>query len=288
MDYIDFLTRLFKKTGGKYFHLILDTIASKVFMSDGTTVESSIESTRTQTAIAIYAANTAQNTANSAYDKAQIAQETADLKLDKSIAASELAGNGMIAKNGKLNIDNNVIRVQFNTRDIIEESGEWEAPVTGTYRITVIGGGNGGNFRTDTNQAWAGLGCGPIIKYKSYTKGQKINVTIGAAGLGYKHLSSAGNEDIINGGKTIFDDIECSTSDGKQCITGDKYMQFNSSGTLVIAVCMGGGMGGGSNKNASNYGAGGGVYYLKDGSINTATNGYQGCVIIEYFDPEKA
>lgn len=105
MDYTDFLTRLFKKTGGKYFHLILDTIASKVKMADGTTVEDTLTATKNQANVATYAAGAAQQTADNAYTAAQAAQEIAHTKLDKLGAAQQLAGDGLNSDENKLNVE---------------------------------------------------------------------------------------------------------------------------------------------------------------------------------------
>lgn len=124
MDYTDFLTRLFKKTGGKYYHLILDTIASRVKMADGSTVEDSIEANRIQTASAKGLANTAYGASVSAYNKAQEALDSAESKLERATAAAQLAGDGLTATGNKLNVDYNAVGDIVFYDDIIDFTDE--------------------------------------------------------------------------------------------------------------------------------------------------------------------
>lgn len=300
MDYIDFLTRLFKKTGGKYFHLILDTIASKVKMSDGTTVEDTLVATRAQANIGVSTANAAQITANAANNAALTAQEMANSKLDKVGAAQELAGNGLYANGNKLNVSNSVFdsleelenklnsSVGYNDEILITESGDFEIPYDGIYEVTVINGGNAARI-SSTNHIWAGEGQASKTVIKEYTNGQIIPVTIGAGGMA-QVVDSSTSSYTYEGGATQFGDITSSANE--YVLQGSSNELYNTTGVNVICEAYGGGIGGGyasrTNANGFNFGAGGGGYY----NINSTPkynlgNGYQGCVKLRFFNPEK-
>lgn len=124
MNFTDFDTRLFKKIGGKYYHLILDTIASRVKMADGSTVENTLNSTKELANTGLQTANIAISKANEANALALTAQATANMKLNSTGAAQFLAGNGMYAEGEKINLES--IRYDYsNVTDVyVETTGD--------------------------------------------------------------------------------------------------------------------------------------------------------------------
>lgn len=177
----------------------------------------------------------------------------------------------------------------FNTKEYITESGEWEVPVTGTYRITVIGGGGGGQYRISGNILDAIGGPSGSVKtvFVSLVKGQKIDVVIGTGGVGG---DQTGVTDFLPfmGGNTNFGDISSADGVAFQCME-------NNSDTITVVRANGAGLGGGYGNSATGdafwYGGGGGAQAVRAGVSSyqvKAGNGAQGCVIAEWFDPEKA
>lgn len=178
----------------------------------------------------------------------------------------------------------------FNTKVIIEESGDWTAPVTGTYKVTVIGGGWGGHI-SGNNIVVGGLSGATETKFFQLEKNQVVSITIGAGGIG-----STTDSSVTPGGATSFGDF---TPDSNVNLAGEvAYVNNWSSGNFQVD-CHGGGLGGGAGyyttdnpdtQNGSWYGAGGGAWASQGVSARPSRvgNGHKGCVIIEYFDPEKA
>lgn len=171
----------------------------------------------------------------------------------------------------------------FNDRIIITESGEWEAPFTGPCKVTVIGGGGGSLiYNTIGGHIYAGSTGRVVTKYTSLQKGEKIDVTIGAAGLGF--LSESGSDSAVrNGGTTVFKDIS-SLQGGYNAGDGGIFPPVaNRQNSLTINSPF---------VSEMAYGNGG---MVKRGYTNNATvlysevhDGVQGCVIIEFYNPEKA
>lgn len=173
----------------------------------------------------------------------------------------------------------------FNTREYITVSGEWEASVTGTYKITIIDGGDGVNYNStlaDGARAMFGGKSGNFGEYYvQLTKGQKVDVTIGAGGI-------AGSGTVFFGGKTFFGEL--GSVDGTYLNPSVDW--HHAAGVDAKSVFVyGGGFGGGQAntvyQNGQWYGAGGGGYIHYDNSTLAVGNGYQGCVIAEYFDSSK-
>lgn len=174
----------------------------------------------------------------------------------------------------------------FNTREIIEESCDWTAPVTGVYKITCIDGGSGG--LAANGQFLNGGYSGKIIeRYKHLTKGQIIPVTIGAGGIGEVGILQPSNN---SGGISSFGDISTNLLNMDNRTPSSSHSLMGTS--LQSDGVRGGGRGGASHVNwnatsATFYGAGGSACFLSPNTY-TVSDGFQGCIIVEYFDPEKA
>lgn len=181
-----------------------------------------------------------------------------------------------------------VVGGAFNAREFITESGEWESPVTGTAKVTVIDGGMGaaGSNLTSNSQRVTYAGSGGAIKsgFISLVKGQKVDVVIGAGGQGVTDANNAAKL----GGKTKFGDF--ATTQNSLLVGSDCWYFHDASGTYRNSRSTGGGFGPGSpdtaNGNATWYGGGGGAF-LYANTISFIGNGYQGAVIIEYYDAAK-
>lgn len=77
MNIIDFITKLYKRNGNNALHLLLDTKAELVKMSDGTSVESALISAKEMASNSGILASSAQSTANAAQNAALQAQNEA-------------------------------------------------------------------------------------------------------------------------------------------------------------------------------------------------------------------
>lgn len=191
----------------------------------------------------------------------------------------------------------------FNTREIITESGEWTAPVTGTYKITLIGGGSGGKIALPSV---AGGNSGTIYSaFVTLAKDSTVDVSIGAGGL-----ADNGSGIDVNGGVTTFgelastdalsfvEDAGLAVPDLAANTLTYKGVISYKDGTSASAYGISGGFGGGFTVNpaavesqkviANGVFFGGGGSATSVGASSWAGKGQQGCVIIEYFDPEKA
>ncbi len=156
------------------------------------------------------------------------------------------------------------------------------APVSGLYKVTVIGGGGGGGGVTvsGTVGAYAGGGGGGgcAIKNVFLSAGDEVTVTVGAGGGG-----GIGNAAGYTGATSSFG-AHCSATGG----AGGAYA--NSSGTTSDSAAGGaGGVGSGGNINAAGWtgqgglpdnqsagatgygGAGGGSYISGGAGFNTGT-----------------
>lgn len=87
----------------------------------------------------------------------------------------------------------------FNKMLFSQTSGNYVAPYTGVYRITLKGGGGGGGGAQTDRYATGGAGGegGTIIFYATLTKNQSYAYTIGAGGAA--GANGAGNTDAQNG-----------------------------------------------------------------------------------------
>lgn len=96
-------------------------------------------------------------------------------------------------------LGNFITKVQtpaYNKRNTITTSGTYTAPVTGWYKLTLKGGGGGGqgaNYVVNTfvrGGAGGGEG-GTTIAYEHMSAGDSVNVTIGAGGSGTATVSGS-------------------------------------------------------------------------------------------------
>lgn len=167
----------------------------------------------------------------------------------------------------------------WNTEEWLTESGNYTAPVSGYYEVTVIGGGNGGRLYIDSLGTYAGDSGGIIKEIVFMEKGSQKSVIIGSGGS-YKVANSGYTGHEYEGGITRFGDLNSSHAP----IFHGQIDRANYKASLV-----GGGLGGGSAFNlpdAAYYGGGGGVVRLSQTEYEIG-NGYQGAVCLRYFDPSK-
>ncbi len=192
-----------------------------------------------------------------------------------------------------------------NTREILTASGTYIAPVSGWYRIELRGGGGAGGAGNTTNKNYGGGGGGSggiLVDYAYLTQGESYSYIIGAGGEAKKEFASGTGGD---GGETSF-----TTTSGKKSISGGKG--GGNRGASAPAGISGGdpGPGGfpggiaGFDTDADNlpggsggmgvtaalsgytpgqYGSGGAGGY----SGQLGHDGVQGCIILDYFDPDK-
>lgn len=177
----------------------------------------------------------------------------------------------------------------YNTEEIITESGEWEAPVTGWYEVTVIGGGSGAFLDSRLTRGEAGKFGNRKTVLAYYQKGQQIAVTIGAGGL--KLFSELANMQLTYGGPTSFGEIASTDADSWVYSVG---AQHNISGNALQRECGRGPNGGigsenGTISNNGRFPGGGGGYGVNGttGAYNMG-DGAPGAAIIRYYDKVKS
>lgn len=209
----------------------------------------------------------------------------------------------------------------YNTREVLTESGTYTAKVTGWHKVTCIGGGGGGAGAVGNSGTIAGGGGGGSgaieMQYFYLQKNQSVVFTIGAGGQ--KGLFN--NFKASDGGNTTFLSITAQGGGGGGSPYGQSgsYAGWGGKGGVSVngfsgfsgqSVPMGttgrhGGTGGGfggartvnstdagqiAEKNAFGFGAGGaggGTSPDSSGYNRDGGNGYQGAVILEYYDPDK-
>ena len=184
----------------------------------------------------------------------------------------------------------------YNTREILTTSGTYSAPVTGWYRIELRGGGGGGGagraLYGTTAIGGGGGSSGEIVQeYMYLTAGIEYSYTIGAGGSGGKVGVSSGIGE--SGGSTTFNGLTADGgSPGKQQTAGQIQDGYSGGSGGVNSYPNGGvsvlgGVGGGVGHGRGGDG-GGGVVQTGGGEGSTAGKaGGQGCVILDYFDPDK-
>ena len=98
----------------------------------------------------------------------------------------------------------------FNKKAAYTSSGSFTAPVTGIYRITLVGGGGGGSGAgtlTSVHFSGAGGGQGGVFEfYENLTAGTSYSYTIGAGGSGGaagSATNSTGSAGAIGGDSSI-------------------------------------------------------------------------------------
>jgi microcystin-dependent protein len=86
-------------------------------------------------------------------------------------------------------------------KDVITTSGTYTAPVTGLYKITVKGGGGGGQGGRISGNNWTGSGGGEggtTVGWEHLSVGDPVSVIVGAGGTG----GTAGNNNATSGGNS--------------------------------------------------------------------------------------
>lgn len=211
---------------------------------------------------------------------------------------------GVVQPDGKtVRVDNTGVlsaiggNLLLNSEELITESGEWVAPVSGWFEILLYDGGNSGSI---SNYGTVSAGAsGSIRRAMVYlTAGQSVPVVVGAGGV-----SPAKGANINIGGNTSFGDISTASA----CIFGFTTNQvvdatLSQAGTATI-YATGCGHGGGypaqspagssqeqRNKdcNALGYwGGGGAAVRFYDGNYGIGA-GAPGSVYVRWHDPAKA
>lgn len=195
----------------------------------------------------------------------------------------------------------------INKRDVITTSGTYTAPVTGWYKITVVGGGGGGSGAAYTSSiSISGSGGGEggtTIGYEYMTAGDTAAVVIGAGGGG----GLGAGQSIINpggsgGASSVTINARTYTggggiggsgtggAGGAGTIPGAAGASTKShTGTWLIYGGNGGGAGGsagGSEQNTplGTLGGGGGGGARTSGGAANGSAGGNGFAWFEYFE----
>ena len=214
--------------------------------------------------------------------------------------------------NGDLNalqntIDDTISVGTFNRMFFSQTSGNYTAPRTGVYRITLKGGGGGGAGADGKVPGCSGAEGGMVIFYATLTKSTSYAYTIGAGGSagalatsggagGNTTMTIGGTTYTANGGGGGGTSAVFSTAEGGTGSPSSAYIIKGAPGQAAInnmsAVSTnyvlgptGGGNGGGKTgggAGAGVYGGGGagGPYY--SGSSQTGGAGGDGYILIEY------
>lgn len=193
----------------------------------------------------------------------------------------------------------------YNKMFFSQTSGNYTAPYTGVYRITLKGGGGGGAPCSDAVKAGGGGGGegATLVFYEFLTKGQSYAYTIGAGGAAAPNTTDSGAHRGDSGGSTSFDNLRYTAGGGtgggnsyykmgggaggvyKYAPTGAIVHliqgQQGQSGTLATSSGYGGSpaSGGGT---SSGYGAGGAGAYYNNTTPVQASDGTDGYILIEY------
>lgn len=199
----------------------------------------------------------------------------------------------------------------FNKKVRLTTSGTYTAPVTGVYRITLVGGGGGGGAAKQSVCSGGGGQAGAHNEfYSKLTAGVSYSYIIGAGGTG----ATYGNDDSTAGGSTSLtiggttytapngmrgSFISCGSERINSNCGGNGNFYMTSMPYLTIGGAGGGPFGGraGAFSQDGIYGGGGGGGSLNhDGNPYTITvagitydlsaggNGGDGYIDIEYCD----
>lgn len=189
----------------------------------------------------------------------------------------------------------------LNSEEWITESGEWTAPVTGWYALTLFNGGNSGIVNTTYKSCHSGTSGHMATAFMYLSKGQKVPVTIGAGGA-----SPAVNTNQVQGGTTSFGDFSATRGDDtfKMCEFEGVWTPQGMPSGVTMYYTPGGGICGGypgnpaggnmtqaqKNERCNGYGhfgGGGAAVLASDGQYGIGA-GAQGCVYVRWHDPAKA
>lgn len=297
----DFATSLYKNTSGKILHLLLDTIASRVGMEDGRTVETAIAETAALAQNGVFLAQNAsayaadvEVMATNALARGETAIEAAANAQAKADAGYALAqtvvpnsvGELLAYENSKLN----AVLQAPNSREIITVSGNWIAKVDGYHRVTCIAGGDGGSYEGSFSLYVLRSGrSGAIVDdFIFLEKGQVVPVVIGAGG-GHGEIDRTLYPlvaDLVAGGQTSFGSLVA-----PKVISGfpSKFYsgEIKVETSRVSCYTIGGGLGAVLNGTPFFYGTGGSANFDGNPSRFSTYPGVQGCVIVEFFNPDK-
>lgn len=201
--------------------------------------------------------------------------------------------------------------VQFNTKQTFTSSGTFTAPVTGTYKITLQGGGGGGSGSTDECTGNGGAQGGHGVFYEKLVAGTSYSFTVGAGGTGGSpHASGTNggassitinsNAYVANGGEAgvvPYGGTAPSTVDGYSSLGGTFTVNgvvmsrgINACAGRVTSVTsrnayggIGGGPGGGNGDNTDGIFGGGGAggRHFNHGNY-AGTAGGDGYITFEY------
>ena len=208
----------------------------------------------------------------------------------------------------------------FNKNVTYTSSGSFTAPVTGTYRITLVGGGGGGSGAgtvSGVHFAGAGGGQGGVFEfYETLVAGTSYSYTIGAGGTGGAAGSATngtgdsgtagGNTEITiganvytatggyygrgaaanfyggPGGSNLINSIGAPLSTSS--FSGDNGVP----GTTEARAGAGGGAGNRADSYSGAFGAGGsgGILFTQNGTTTYAAgrDGANGYITFEYYD----
>lgn len=175
------------------------------------------------------------------------------------------------------------IPAPYNDEIWITESGDWEVPCDGYYDITTIDGGKGGFTSSEKTYIYSGQSGDMRKGVVKLTKGQIIPITIGAGGIGVVGTIDIGRD----GTATTFGNISLKYIRG---FCGE--LRYRAVGSNIPIAQAGGGRGNETfvsfttTPDGTFYGAGGGAYIYDDSHMD-AGDGYQGCVIIRFYNPNK-
>lgn len=163
----------------------------------------------------------------------------------------------------------------FNTMEVIETSGTYTTPVSGWYKITVIGGGGGGGGGVWQGSYSVGGGGGASGScrafYKEIDAQSTLDIIIGAGGAGGSPTASG----LSGGDTTVTLGTETITASGGGAGEGGNYKPglggaivvddgfggqgaSGGSGNWMSITVTGGGNGGNGGHNGTAYGSGGG------------------------------
>ena len=226
------------------------------------------------------------------------------LAVDLDKLAAALAGALLYDEDGKLN----AVPQSFNSEETITESGTWTAPVEGWYDVTCVSGGGGATATKRESSNFiayirGGIGCTIQKGLVFLNKGEKVPVTVGAGGLA--GVYGNGNTPAHAPGRTSF----------KTLGTDNLFWLDSTRVDIGVNLSIAGGSGltranivGAYKENpvdyndfhvdgadGTKYGMGGSAAISYEGTTEQNAvlkrfglgNGYQGCVILRWFDPDK-
>lgn len=209
--------------------------------------------------------------------------------------------DGTLTWDGKSLINNG----QYSDMFFSQTSGNYTAPYSGVYRVTLKGGGGGGGGRNVSYYSSGGGGGegGRLVFYVTLTEGQSYSYTIGAGGTAGGNDANVSNGG--NGGNTTFDSGSYAVTGGD----GGKADSNNNRGgfggkTVTVPVgatyhiiggqsgqsggrgngawCIGHAMGGGNAGSSPAYGGGGEAAGGRGTNTYDASDGAAGYILIEY------